>query len=304
MDTPLLDNDALTGSEPPQPSTKSQGLTSLKQSTIQATRTDYLQSLLKGSIPDLKLEDGHNTNDDNDNNNTNGPSTPKSGNTSTVSPATADGSTQMNISELREKLASLHDIKSKHNIEQYQEVEVRLKDYSYHVPIRVDAPSIKTVFNQSPCYVGTTILKNVGELITGSRKVSSLHIHCYIVTCVLQRYIHFVLVSNYLLHIPYVMLYQQKVKDILGHHENKYILKDINLVLKPGKTYLVMGPPGCGKTSLLKAVSGMLRNSGVESGRIEYNGVSKEVSNCTYNIQCIYTLDLPPYIRNNRMSLI
>ena len=66
------------------------------------------------------------------------------------------------------------------------------------------------------------------------------------------------------------------MKDILGHHENKYILKDINLVLKPGKTYLVMGPPGCGKTSLLKAVSGMLRNSGVESGRIEYNGVSKE----------------------------
>ena len=66
------------------------------------------------------------------------------------------------------------------------------------------------------------------------------------------------------------------MKDILGHHENRYILKDINLVLKPGKTYLVMGPPGCGKTSLLKSVSGMLRNSGVESGRIEYNGVSKE----------------------------
>ena len=181
MDTPLLDDDALTGSEPPQPSTtKSQGLTSLKQS-VQATRTDYLQSLLKGSIPDLKLEDGH-TNDNDDNNNNNGPSTPKSGNTSTVSP-TAEGTTQMNISELREKLASLRDIKTKHNIEQYQEVEVRLKDYSYHVPIRVDAPSIKTVFNQSPCYVGTTILTNVGELITGSRKVSSLHILCYYVYC-------------------------------------------------------------------------------------------------------------------------
>ena len=186
MDTPLLDDDALAGAaDEPQPSTstttKSQGLTSLKQS-IQASRTDYLQSLLKGSIPDLKLEDGH-TNDNDDNNNNNGPSTPKSGNTSTVSPAVAEGpTTQMNISELREKLASLRDIITKHNIQQYQEVEVRLKDYSYHVPIRVDAPSIKTVFNQSPCYVGTTILKNVGELITGSRRVSSLHV-CL---CVLQ----------------------------------------------------------------------------------------------------------------------
>ena len=179
MDTPLLDDDALTGSEPPQPpttNTKSQGLTSLKQS-IQASRTDYLQSLLKGSIPDLKLEDGH-TNDNDDNNNNNGPSTPKSGNTSTVSPAAEGSTTQMDISELREKLASLRDIKTKHNIEQYQEVEVRLKDYSYHVPIRVDAPSIKTVFNQSPCYVGTTMLKNIGELITGSRKVSVICLLC------------------------------------------------------------------------------------------------------------------------------
>ena len=191
MDTPLLDDDALTGAaDEPQPSTsttKSQGLTSLKHS-IQTTRTDYLQSLLKGSIPDLKLEDGHTNDDDDNNNNNNGPSTPKSGNTSTVSPGSTEGpTTQMNISELREKLASLRDIKTKHNIEQYQEVEVRLKDYSYHVPIRVDAPSIKTVFNQSPCYVGTTILSNVGELITGSRKVSrSLHIICYL--CIANVY--------------------------------------------------------------------------------------------------------------------
>ena len=175
MDTPLLDDDALTGSEPPQPSTsttKSQGLTSLKQSK-QSSRNDYLQSLLKGSIPDLKLEDGHTNDDDSDTKN--GPSTPKSGNTSTVSPEAEGTTTQMDINELRQKLTSLRSLKTKHNIEQYQEVEIRLKDYSYHVPIRVDAPSIKTVFNQSPCYVGTTILKNVGELITSSRKVSSLH---------------------------------------------------------------------------------------------------------------------------------
>lgn len=84
------------------------------------------------------------------------------------------------------------------------------------------------------------------------------------------------------------------MKDIFGHYEEKYILKHITLVLKPGRTYLVMGPPGCGKTSLLKAIAGRLKNDCSSSnntngkrktknnascceGRIEYNGVSMEV---------------------------
>lgn len=82
------------------------------------------------------------------------------------------------------------------------------------------------------------------------------------------------------------------MKDIFGHYEEKYILKHISLVLKPGRTYLVMGPPGCGKTSLLKAIAGRLKNncsgSSTEDGtkkntasycegRIEYNGISLEV---------------------------
>jgi ABC-type multidrug transport system ATPase subunit len=54
----------------------------------------------------------------------------------------------------------------------------------------------------------------------------------------------------------------------------KTILDDISLVLKPGKMYLVLGPPGSGKSSLLKAVSGRLSVHNGESvdGCVSYNG--------------------------------
>ena len=37
------------------------------------------------------------------------------------------------------------------------------------------------------------------------------------------------------------------------------ILQDIDLVLQPGRSYLVLGPPASGKTSLLKVIAGRLR---------------------------------------------
>ena len=130
--------------------------------------------------------------------------------------------------------------------QQQQRVEVRLKNYSYHVPIRIDGPSIKTTFNQTPCYLVTVFIRHVIQLISG----------------------------------------QRKFKDLLGHYENKYILKDINLVLRPGTTYLVMGAPGSGKTTLLEAIAGRLpmnnvinyNNANVTNydGRIEYNGASMD----------------------------
>nr|AEO22188.1 ABCG subfamily transporter protein [Solanum tuberosum] len=54
------------------------------------------------------------------------------------------------------------------------------------------------------------------------------------------------------------------------------IINDVSGVIKPGRMTLLLGPPGCGKTTLLKALSGNLDNSLKVSGEISYNGYKLE----------------------------
>eukprot|EP00804_Cyclotella_cryptica_P009072 CCRYP_003155-RB/>CCRYP_003155-RB protein AED:0.07 eAED:0.07 QI:33/1/1/1/1/1/12/1130/1233 len=191
--------------------------------SLQANRPDYLQSLRRASVPSLRLESYHEkntasaTNDNNDED-------------------SGDDDRVIDIPSLQRQFASLRQFtQSPLRRVIVEEVEVRMKEYSYRVPVRVDAPSIKTVLNTSPCYVMMELGRNLLEIVMG----------------------------------------RKKVQDIFGHYEDHWILRDINLVLKPGKTYLVMGPPGCGKTSLLKAIAGRISKSSSRSqGTIEYNGVS------------------------------
>ncbi|KAF7127488.1 hypothetical protein RHSIM_Rhsim11G0074700 [Rhododendron simsii] len=54
------------------------------------------------------------------------------------------------------------------------------------------------------------------------------------------------------------------------------IINDLSGILKPGRMTLLLGPPGCGKTTLLKALSGNLDKSLKVAGEVLYNGYKLE----------------------------
>jgi len=63
------------------------------------------------------------------------------------------------------------------------------------------------------------------------------------------------------------------IKDLKVEKENKEILKGINLELKKNETYVLMGPNGCGKSTLAKAVAGNPEYS-ITSGEITLDGIN------------------------------
>jgi len=78
----------------------------------------------------------------------------------------------------------------------------------------------------------------------------------------------------------------------------KHVLDNISLSLKPGKMYLILGPPGSGKSSLLKAIAGRLFRKGKEElqGSVTYNGTE------LYDSKGFY--DQPNVHLDNAISLI
>jgi phospholipid/cholesterol/gamma-HCH transport system ATP-binding protein len=60
-----------------------------------------------------------------------------------------------------------------------------------------------------------------------------------------------------------------EVKNIVKYFENKLVLNDVSAVFEAGKTNLIIGRSGSGKTVLIKNVVGLIRP---DSGAILYNG--------------------------------
>ncbi|XP_059632028.1 pleiotropic drug resistance protein 3-like [Cornus florida] len=59
----------------------------------------------------------------------------------------------------------------------------------------------------------------------------------------------------------------------LTHQEAKIkILNDVSGIIKPSRLTLLLGPPGCGKTTLLLALAGKLNQSLKVTGEVSYNG--------------------------------
>lgn len=68
-----------------------------------------------------------------------------------------------------------------------------------------------------------------------------------------------------------------EVKNLRKSFEGKEVLKGIDTVFEAGKTNLIIGQSGSGKTVFLKCMSGLIVPS---SGQILFNG--KDTSNFTY----------------------
>jgi len=111
-----------------------------------------------------------------------------------------------------------------------QLVEVALKDVSYFLPGQLDAPSKRTVVNQSLCYFTYEFFRRLGNFINPPDKEQ--------------------LAKEGKSTSPKYMV--KKFSDLFIPFEKKPVLRKIDLVFLPGKTYLILGPPECGKTTLLK----------------------------------------------------
>ncbi|KAK6930347.1 ABC transporter-like, ATP-binding domain [Dillenia turbinata] len=57
---------------------------------------------------------------------------------------------------------------------------------------------------------------------------------------------------------------------------NISIIKDVSGIIKPGRFTLLLGPPGCGKTTFMMALAGRLKHSLKSMGEISYNGYRLE----------------------------
>ncbi|KAL5769502.1 hypothetical protein ACOSP7_013656 [Xanthoceras sorbifolium] len=67
-----------------------------------------------------------------------------------------------------------------------------------------------------------------------------------------------------------------KLSGSKSHEAKLNIINDVSGIIKPGRMTLLLGPPGCGKTTLLKTLSGNQDKSLKVTGEVSYNGYRLE----------------------------
>ena len=70
------------------------------------------------------------------------------------------------------------------------------------------------------------------------------------------------------------------------------ILNHISTLLKPGRLTLVLGPPGGGKSSLLKAMAGKLSHHGLQVKTLSFHRGSDWQMFYFYNVTCMHAQTL------------
>ncbi|MBN1374310.1 ATP-binding cassette domain-containing protein [Candidatus Dojkabacteria bacterium] len=63
------------------------------------------------------------------------------------------------------------------------------------------------------------------------------------------------------------------IKDLHIDVDKRKILDGLSLEIKPGNVVIIFGPNGCGKTTLFKAIMGLIPDN-IKSGDIKFNGKS------------------------------
>ncbi|KAF3961647.1 hypothetical protein CMV_013749 [Castanea mollissima] len=76
--------------------------------------------------------------------------------------------------------------------------------------------------------------------------------------------------------VAIVLIVFTKLPGVKSSQTKISIINDVSGIIKPGRITLLLGPPGCGKTTLLKALSGNLNQSLKITGEISYNGYKLE----------------------------
>lgn len=117
--------------------------------------------------------------------------------------------------EQRKAIRRWSQIQLDHAVTNKSLVQVNLRNFSYYVPVDVQAPLKRTVWNQSLCFLTYQFFERVG-MLCGIKKSSSAK----------NQWV------------------AQTASDLFLPFSKKPILDKISLCFLPGQTYLILGPPG------------------------------------------------------------